>query len=758
LRRLAKWLVRAVVLVLILLVLAALGAWLTLRASLPQLDGEIVAGGAPVTIERDALGIATVRGATREAVSFGLGFAHAQDRFFQMDLSRRLAAGELVTLFGDVAAEQDARAGAFGFRAVAREVLRRATDEERANLAAYAQGVNAGLASLGSRPWEYWLLRRAPAQWLSEDTILVVYAMWWDLQYEDWKREIVLRTLDERIGGPRCESGWKCATEFFYPARSDWDAPIDGNAGEGLALPATPPADAIDLRNAVVPAAALNVPERVPLVGSNNWAVAGAHTSTGAALVANDMHLNLRVPNVWYRARLVVAGAQPLELNGVTLPGAPLLVAGSNGHVAWGFTNSYGDWQDVSRHACDATRVGVRVAEANDGQCWFVRWLAQVPEATNVRVLALERARSVEEALQLAATIGIPHQNFVVGDREGHIGWTLIGRIPAGTGAERMTGASGWLDPASYPRILDPEAGRIWSANSLTTLDPARLRALADDEAATGSGYDLGARGKQIRDHLLAIGGKSTPADMLRVQLDDRAVLVARWRDFLLRLLDTQATANRPQRAEFRKLIADWLPRAAPESVGYRLVRGAQTHIERSTWHSVLAGLRIDGEDAAVPARFEVPLWRLVNEQPSHFLAPPHTSWREFLLAAVDDSIEELTERCETLATCTWGERRPVQVRHPLSRAVPALSGFLDMPTMALAGDGDMPRVQSGSFGASQRFAVSPGHEAQGYLHIAGGQSGHPLSDFYRAGFAEWAEGKPLPFLPGDAQHRLVLR
>ena len=138
--------------------------------------------------------------------------------------------------------------------------------------------------------------------------------------------------------------------------------------------PATvPPPDAIDLRNAVVPAAGLNPPERSALVGSNNWVVAGRHTSTGAALVANDMHLNLRVPSVWYRARLIVAGERPLELNGVTLPGAPLLVAGSNGHIAWGFTNSYGDWQDVSRHACDATRIGVRVARADDGQCWFVR-------------------------------------------------------------------------------------------------------------------------------------------------------------------------------------------------------------------------------------------------------------------------------------------------------------------------------------------------------------------------------------------------
>jgi penicillin G amidase len=138
-------------------------------------------------------------------------------------------------------------------------------------------------------------------------------------------------------------------------------------------------------------------------------------------------------------------------------------------------------------------------------------------------------------------------------------------------------------------------------------------------------------------------------------------------------------------------------------------------------------------------------------------LAAQYPSWREFLLAQLDATLVDLDKKCPSLAACKWGDRTPVKVKHPLSNALSFASRFLDMPTYEIGGDHDMPRVQEGSFGASERFAVSPGHEKDGYLHIAGGQSGHPLSPYYRAGFAEWAEGKPLPFLPGAPEHTLTL-
>jgi penicillin amidase len=151
-------------------------------------------------------------------------------------------------------------------------------------------------------------------------------------------------------------------------------------------------------------------------------------------------------------------------------------------------------------------------------------------------------------------------------------------------------------------------------------------------------------------------------------------------------------------------------------------------------------------------------LWELVSTRSPEKLAGSFGSWRELLLAQVDATVSQLAAHCGELARCTWGRHEVVRIRHPLSGALPFLAWLFDMPTLELPGDHDMPRVQDGAFGASERFAVSPGHEAQGYLHIPGGQSGHPLSPYYRAGFAAWAEGKPLPFLPGSVQHRLTLQ
>ncbi|MBV9343743.1 MAG: penicillin acylase family protein [Gammaproteobacteria bacterium] len=535
-----------------------------------------------------------------------------------------------------------------------------------------------------------------------------------------------------------------------------------------------------------------------PAAGSNNWAVAGRLSASGAALVANDMHLGLRVPPVWYHARLLTqgSGSEPaLDLNGVTLPGTPLLVAGSNRHIAWGFTNSYGTWLDVETLPCIARSehllrtpagsvpltvvreeirvrgeapVVLEVGSAPQGlllrtdpaqhSCWFGSWLAQLPAATNMNLMELETVHSVEEALALAPTIGIPHQNAVIGDERGHIAWTIFGRIPAGGGPGRERGALPWTTPAEHPRLLDPPLGRLWTANAQVTTDPRELRLIGGDRAALGAQYNLGARAGQIRDDLLALHDKLTPADMLRIQLDDRAVFLAPWRTLLLSLLDAESLRGHPKRAEFRSLVERWKAEASVDSVGYRLVRAYHDRTQQSVWQMLLPALELHAEYADPPAQFEGPLWRLVTAQPLHLLSQQYANWPQFLRAQVDATIGELESSCASLARCSWGAREVVRVRHPLSRALPWLSALLDMPGLQLPGDHDMPRVQDGAvFGASERFAVSPGRESEGYLTIPGGQSGHPLSPYYRAGFMAWARGATLPFLPGPPQHTLRL-
>jgi len=147
-----------------------------------------------------------------------------------------------------------------------------------------------------------------------------------------------------------------------------------------------------------------------------------------------------------------------------------------------------------------------------------------------------------------------------------------------------------------------------------------------------------------------------------------------------------------------------------------------------------------------------------VHEQPRHLLAPAYASWEDLLLASVDEVGDSLRRGGSTIGRATWGRHNTLRMRHPLARAFPGfLTRWLAMPAEALPGDVDMPRVQSADFGATARFVVSPGHEAEGICEMPGGESGHPLSPFYRAGHEAWARGEPAPFLPGPAEHHLTL-
>jgi penicillin amidase len=769
------------------LALAAIGlAWWLMNRSLPRLDGQVSVASlaAPAHIERDARGVPVIAARTRADLAFATGYAHAQDRFFQMDLSRRLAAGELAELFGGVALEHDIATRRFGFRAVARRIIETTPEGEKAVIEAYARGVNAGVASLAAHPWEYLLLRTSPRAWLAEDSVLVVHSMWWQLQYGSLTAELTRRRLERAAAQQATPEAARELIAFVYAGYSDWDTPNHGKELCTTSCVHPQPAYPALLKFSGATEGMEDEP-RAP--GSNSWAVAGLHTRTGVALIANDMHLDLGVPAVWYPARLKLEDGPMTDITGVTLPGTPAVAAGSNGHVAWGFTNSYGDFSDIRWGACESpdyrarteiiavkgaasvavefheTGAGVVLdgdayaADVTAGECAQAGWLATRPEATNFKLLELERARTVDEVMALAPAIGIPGQNLVVGDTDGRIAWTLLGRVPRGTGPDRLFEAPEFRDASDHPRIVDPPVGRLWTANQ-RVVEGMLEAALGDDEQDVGAGgYDLGARARQIRDRLVGLPHPATEADMLSLQLDARALFLARWRFLLLELLDETSLQGSPLRGEFRALLSDWKAEATPDSVGYRLVRAWRGNVLEALWHSMTTGLLGADFDARRPGQFEAAGWRLASERPPGFAPPGGGEWRDFLLARVDDTIAGLVRECGALARCTYGAQRLVAVRHPLSRALPMLARLLDMPSLPLAGDHHMPRVQDGPFGASERFAVSPGREDQGYLQLPGGPSGHPLSPFYRSGFDDWAAGRPTPFLPGPAAHKLTL-
>jgi penicillin amidase len=794
----------------VLLACVAGGLWLylTLRASLPLVDGSRDVGGlaGPVRIERDALGVPTIRGGSRLDVARATGYVHAQDRFFQMDLLRRRASGELAALFGPAVVASDRAVRPHRFAALARRVIEGSSPDSRAFIEAYAAGVNAGLSALRALPFEYLLLRERPRPWRAEDSILVILAMFIDLHDEDGSHERALGVMRDALPRP--------LFEFLSPRGTEWDAPV---VGEPFATPPVPGPEVVDLRTPSArdqvkdagPARIAGRPEAGtmrdaggedlgrPRAGSNSWAVAGNLTADGGALLANDMHLGIRVPNTWYRAVLVwPEGDGERRVAGVTLPGVPALVAGSNGDVAWGFTNSYGDWNDIveidvdpadpdSYRAPGGTRAFERVretiqvkggaAESVDivstvwgpvvgkdgrGRPRALRWTAHETEAVNVEMRRLETARTLEEALQAAASSGIPPQNFVGADRHGRIAWTIIGRIPRRVGFDgRLPGSwsdgsrrwDGWLPPEEQPRVVDPPGGRLWTANN-RVVEGSMLAVLGD------GGFDLGARARQIRDDLMAIE-RATPRDMLGVQLDDRAVFLSRWRDRLLDLLTPEATAQAPRRAEARRFVQDWQGRAAVDSVGFRIVRAFRLAVLSQVFETLTGPCRaIDpGFEVSELSQEEGPLWRLLSETPPHLLDPRYATWDDLLLAMIDRALETVTKDGAPLSEQTWGRRNTARIQHPFSLAVPGLARLLDMPPDQLPGEDVMPRVQGPTFGASERFVVSPGREEQGLFHMPTGQCAHPLSSCYRAGHAAWAHGEPTPFLPGPAAHFLIL-
>lgn len=783
----------------LLTLLAGLGGWfyLQLHGSLAQLDGTVALAGlsAPVTVERDALGIPTIRGDNRLDVARATGFVHAQERFFQMDLLRRTAAGELAALFGSTALDWDRTHRLHRFRHRAPQALAAVSLVDRALIAAYTAGVNAGLAALSAPPFEYLLLRTAPEPWQPEDTVLAVYAMYLDLQGEQWRRESARGVLRDTLP-PELAA-------FLDPLGTEWDAPLQGDPFPPPALPGAevvdlrrknpPPGDVATLSGTSAPAA-----ESEPPRGSNNWAVAGRLTAHGGALLANDMHLALRLPNIWYRATLIYPDARhggERRVAGVTLPGTPAIVAGSNGHLAWGYTNSEGDWADLvvlepaAEEASYQTPHGPRpfthvreilvvkdsspepldiletiwgpvVDRDHQGRQRALRWVAHDARAVNLNLLALERADTLETALDLVNRAGAPAQNVLLASADGRIAWTLSGPIPRRFGhagrlpsswADGRRGWSGWLEPAEYPRLVDPPSGRLWTANG-RVVDGEWL-GLAGD-----GGYALGARARQIRDSLLQ-QDRFDERDFLTLQLDDRALFLERWRELLLATLTPEAVRADSRRDELRRSVADWGGRAAVDSVGYRAVRTFRLAVRERAFGPLTAACRQADPrfDYTLFRQQEGPLWQLVSQQPPHLLDPRYPDWPALLLDAADATLAELTADGRPLAAHTWGDYNQVQLRHPFSRVLPWLSGWLDLPAQALPGDLYMPRIQTPSSGASERLVVAPGREAAGILHLPGGQSGHPLSPFYRAGHAAWAAGEPLPLLPGPAAHRLRL-
>jgi penicillin amidase len=759
---------------LLLVVVAIVAVYIILHDSLPDLQGNQVVPflKEPVIITRDEQGIPTIQSKSREDTAYALGYLHAQERFFQMDLLRLKAAGELATLLGDEAMAEDEKLKLHRFRDRARQIVANLPKQQLTLLNAYMNGVNAGLDRLGDKPFEYLLIQRPVKPWQIEDSLLCIFAMYFELNDKLGVRDRSLAVMKDVL-----PDQWY---QFLTPKGGDWDAAMDTSV-----LHHSAPIPTVPLPDKLVQQKTANMDLRpMSLPGSNSWAVDTALTPYMSAMLANDMHLKLGVPNIWYRASWYLQDGR--RIAGVTLPGLPFMVAGSNEQIAWGFTNTYGDWGDIvvletndsesqyktkegwknftifdhlilshsgkrKKYLSSETIWGPVIGRDHKGRMLAHQWVAYAPQAANLNALKLEQARSVKDALAIDPKPGMPPQNLIVVDRRGHIGWSVTGAIPRRTDEPNNIWA-GYLTAREYPRLIDPKNHRIWTANN-------RLFAGKRLEKTGFEGGDLGARAQQIRDNLMD-KQKFFEADFFNIQLDNQAKFLQRWKDlFSASVNQSKDTKYEPVKALLKqeKLFA-----ASKESVLYALVSQFRANVINQS-----VGWIFDTLEKQYPENFrrskidrmsEYPVWTLVTEKPEHLIPESYSSWEQFLLAAASDAVDRVTDKGQIpYEEAGWGEINQVKIQHPLSAIGFGLGVLLDMPDSAQDGDTHMPKVLGRDFGASMRMVVAPGKEQWGIMHMPAGQSGHPLSSYYSKGHQDWVDGRPGTFLPGTTKWMLEL-
>ena len=520
-----RWIRRLLTLSLLLLVGGALTAWFYAQRALPQTEGALALAGAvaPLQIQRDANGIPTIRAASVRDAMFGLGVAHAQDRLWQMETHRRIGAGRLAEAFGDGALETDRFLRTLGVRRVAAAQWAAASPASREALLAYADGVNAVINTLRARPPEFLILGIQPEPWTPEDSLAWAIMMAWDLG-ANWNTELIRLRLALKMPKDRIDQLLPPYPGDQVPQTLDYAAfyrslKLDGQ--QALAEPT------------VLKLLAMAPESGIDGVGSNSWVLAGSRSTTGKPLLANDPHLKLSTPALWYFARIEAPG---LDLGGATMPGLPGVVVGQNRHIAWGFTNTGPDVQDTylerikpddptqyqtpegwapfetrqelirvkgkadvsitvrsTRHGpvlSDAALAGLGDdsagalgPKARPGYAIALRWTGLDPDHDIMAsTLKMNAAESVEAFITATRGWFVPMQNMAVADDAGQIALVSPGRVPlrqADNDLQGLAPAPGWearydwagtLPADQVPLIRDPAAGYIANANQRVTL------------------------------------------------------------------------------------------------------------------------------------------------------------------------------------------------------------------------------------------------------------------------------------------------
>ena len=772
---------------LLILSLALAGAGIfsivKLRASLPIREGELQIKGLalPVTVTSDRFGIPTITAATRRDAAMALGYVTARDRLFQMDLLRRRAAGRLSEIVGEIAIETDRRQRVIGFNRVAQAIVANLPDEHLTILAAYADGVNAFIRQMDTAPFECLLLDYQPEPWAVEDSFLVGLNMFQTLS---------LREDDERMMTIMEKSLPPEVVAFLTPDTDSYTQVLWGGTDSHRPIQPIPIEALASIRRTPEQNGKQFVRATSRVVGSNNWVVDPSKTADGRAIVANDMHLNLSIPNTWYRASLRYGN---VEIAGVVLPGVPAVIVGSNGHVAWGFTNIGGDFLDLVRLEINPDnsdeyktpngwkrfkivneriqiKGGKHVVESIKltiwgpvsqiplmGQLVAIHGTALQPDAVGVELLDIDKAMTLEDALHVINRFSGPPQNVVVADTTGQIAWTYCGKIPIRRGFDGAStkswasgdiGWEGYVPPSELPRVISPPEGFIATANN---------RTLGKDYPyIIGYNFANGHRAYRINKRLREMD-QVTEQDMFQLQLDTMNHFYEFYQQLALSVLTEEVVANELLLLEAQKQIAAWDGKVEADSIAFGLLVRFREILAEDVFEPFLVlCYETDKRFSYTWINMETPLRALLSERIPEILPDPanYPDWEKFILSKLKSSIDQLISEhnLDSLDQLTWGTIHRTRISHPLG-FIPMLGKLLNMQQKPLPGGYHCVRAAS----ASERMVISPGREADGILQIPCGQSGHPLSKNYKDQYSYWLKGEPLPFLPGPATHTLML-
>jgi penicillin amidase len=794
--------------------------WLVYRP-LPQVDGTATLPGLQkeVTVERDNWGVPHIRAGSLEDLAEAQGYVLAQDRLWQMDLLRRVSRGELAEIVGEAALPLDRQFRTLGLGRAAERDVASLDAESRGAMEAYARGVNKFIEQHSNNlPLEFTLLKYKPRPWKPADS-LVIGAYMYQTLTDTWERELDRAKVTERVGAERAKELFSQEAAMDHYVIGDPEVANDGsaharaeaqnddedddddmvpddvlkaNAGTGKfgAAPAGITDVTSGLAASIVGFVEDSQREIRKGLGSNNWVVDGAHTATGKPLLANDTHLELSIPGIWYEVHLTAPG---WNVKGLTLPGAPLVVIGHNDRIAWGFTNNGADVQDLyietfnpaaadeykvkgawvkaqtidetihvkggaDEHlAVVVTRHGPIVRREGE-KGYALRWTATEPGGLANAYNLLGKAKNWDEFRNLMKKVWGPGQNAVYADVAGNIGYVMAARVPIrkkGHGEVPVPGDTdeyewtGYVPFDQLPQALNPESGLIVTANA-RVVGPDYKTYLTDrweEPYRTARIYDLLHDKHDLR-----------PQDMLKVQTDTYSYPHV----FLAEQMLSAKTAK-PKDARAQKLIEglkDWNGIAEPESVGISFL----TALRRAELDLLLEPYL--GDDAKLYRwRSTAFLQKILTERPAKWLPAAYKNYDEFLAAAADRAVADLvkTSKSERIEDWEWKRFNSLDMLHPVGRAG-LLKNIFSIADKPQAGTVYSVRAATKNHGPAMRFVANPGNWDESILLLPAGQSGQLGSSHYTDQFSYWYEGKAIEAPFSDAaeakvrKHTLTLK